>query len=111
MEKIYEKDESIKLCNYIIENMCRLMKKQKIQNVKIVLKNGLIHIDIDDYIYTISNMVIYKKFIDQLSFKYTLFIRYFPRSNDKELMNKIIINYFKNFKVNIIINNEGINIS
>lgn len=111
MEKINEKDESIKLCNYIIENMCRLMKKQKIQKVKMVIKNGLIHIDIDDYIYTISNMVIYKKFIDQLSLKYTLFIRYFPRNNDKDIINKVINNYYKNYSVNIIINDEGINIS
>ena len=52
MEKQNERIDSLKIGNYIIQNTIKLIKKDKVSNVKMVIKNEVINIDIDNCIYT-----------------------------------------------------------
>ena len=76
MEKVNEKVDMIKVCDYIIQNLLKLVKKEKIDNIKFVFKNSIIHIDMDNCIYTISNVMMYKRFIDKVSYKYNILLKY-----------------------------------
>lgn len=110
MEKEIERMDSFKICNYIVQNMIKLIKKNKIENIKMVVRNDVINIDIDNNIYTISNMIIYKKFIDNISLKYKLLLRYIPKVENNNIINTIKYMYYKNKQVVVVLNNQEFDI-
>ena len=57
------------ILDFIIQNIIKLIKKGKINQAKIVFKNDIIHIDMDNCIYTISNVMMYKRLTDKVSYK------------------------------------------
>ncbi len=110
MEKQNERIDSLKIGNYIIQNTIKLIKKDKVSNVKMVIKNEVINIDIDNCIYTIPNMLVYKKFIDNISYKHKILLRYIPSIENNNFMNTIKYMYYKNKQVVIVLNKEDFDI-
>lgn len=111
MEKVSEKVDMIKVCDYIIQNILKLVKKEKVDNIKLVFKNNIIHIDMDNCIYTISNVMIYKKFIDKVSYKYKILLKYLPKEIDDSIIKKLLIYYYRNNYTILLINKNYIDIS
>jgi hypothetical protein len=111
MEKVNEKVDMIKVCDYIIQNLLKLVKKEKIDNIKFVFKNSIIHIDMDNCIYTISNVMMYKRFIDKVSYKYKILLKYLPKEIDDTIIKKLLIYYYKNNYTTLFINKNYIDIS
>lgn len=110
MENVNEYNDMIKITKFIIDNALVLVKKNKISNVKIVLINDLIHLEMNNCIYTITNMMLYKKFVEKISYKYKIILPYIPKNNNEEIMNKLASYYYKNCFVTIIIKEKEINI-
>lgn len=110
MERVNERVDIIKVLDLVIYNVMKLYKKEKVNNVKIVFKNDIIHIDMDDCIYTLSNVLMYRKFIDKISYKYKVLLKYFPTYNNEKIINDILMLYYKNNQVTVIINQKNINI-
>ena len=54
------KQNNIKICNYIIENGIKLLKKNKVSKVNVLLLNNLINIELDNNYYLIIAIVIIK---------------------------------------------------
>lgn len=96
-----EKNENLRICNYIIINTIKLLKKEKIKKVNVLLLSNLINIELDNDIYIISNMISYKKFIDNISFNYKELLKYIPRDNNKSIIESIKYVYNKYNQVNI----------
>lgn len=96
-----EKNENLRICNYIIINTIKLLKKEKIKKVNVLLLSNLINIELDNDIYIISNMISYKKFIDNISFNYKELLKYIPRDNNKNIIESIKYVYNKYNQVNI----------
>jgi len=111
MEKINERVDIVKVLDFIIENIIKLIKKGKINQAKIVFKNDIIHIDMDNCIYTISNVMMYKRFTDKVSYKYKILLKYLPKINDNLVINNILIKYYKNKEVTVLLNEKKIDIS
>lgn len=111
MEKVSEKVDMIKVCDYVIQNILKLVKKEKVDNIKLVFKNNIIHIDMDNCIYTISNVMIYKKFIDKVSYKYKILLKYLPKEIDDSIIKKLLIYYYRNNYTILLINKNYIDIS
>ena len=111
MEKINERVDMIKVCDYIIQNILKLIKKNKIDNVKLVFKNSIIHVDMDNCIYTISNVMMYKKFIDKVSYKYKVLLKYLPKEIDSSIIEKLLVYYYKKNYTTLLINKNYIDIS
>lgn len=111
MEKVNEKVDMIKVCDYIIQNILKLVKKEKVENIKLVFKNSIIHVDMDNCIYTISNVMLYKKFIDKVSYKYKILLKYLPKEIDPSIINKLLVYYYKNNYTTLFINKSYIDIS
>ena len=88
-----EKNENLRICNYIIINTIKLLKKEKIKKVNVLLLSNLINI--------IYNMISYKKFIDNISFNYKELLKYIPRDNNKSIIESIKYVYNKYNQVNI----------
>ncbi len=110
MEKISEVIDSIKITNYIVNNVMKLIKHKKTHNMKLVIRNNLIHIDIDNCIYTIANMMMYKRFIDKISYKYKIILKYIPRNISDNYYEKMLLKYNQNNKLKIVINENNIDI-
>lgn len=110
MENVNEYNDMIKITKFIIDNALVLVKKNKISNVKIVLINDLIHLEMNNCIYTITNMMLYKKFVEKISYKYKIILSYIPKNNNEEIMNKLANYYYKKCFVTIIIKEKEINI-
>lgn len=110
MEFVNESSDVIKITKYIIDNTFILVKKNKVDSAKIVLINDLIHLEMNNCIYTINNMVLYKKFVEKISYKYKIILPYIPKSNNEDIIKKLINYYYKNCFVTIIIKEKEINI-
>lgn len=110
MEKINERVDMVKVFDFIVQNIIKLSKKQKIKSSKIVFKNDIIHIDMDNCIYTISNVMMYKRFIDKISYKYKVLLKYLPSLTENKLVNDLLLNYYKNKLVTLLISENNISI-
>lgn len=110
MENVNENNDVIKITKYIIDNTYSLIKKKKITSAKIVLINDLIHLEINNCIYTITNMILYKKFVENISYKYKTILPYIPKNSKKEMLQSLANKYYKNNLITIIIKNDEINI-
>ena len=105
MERVNERVDIIKVFEYVIQNIMILNRKGKVEKVKVVLKNDLIHIDIDDCIYTLSNVIMYRKFIDKISYKYKVLLKYMPLY-DNLIMKEIALLNYNNNQVTVVIKNK-----
>ncbi len=93
--------ENIKLCDYIIQNSLKLLKKNKVKKINLSLENNLINIEIDNDIYIINSIMSYKKFIDNISYEYKTILKYIPKIENVNITESINIIYNKYHKVNI----------
>lgn len=110
MENVNQNNDVIKITKYIIDNVFSLIQKKKITTAKIVLINDLIHLEMNNCIYTITNMMLYKKFVEKISYKYKIILPYIPKNNNKEIIQLLTNKYYKNNFITIIIKNDEINI-
>lgn len=108
MEKINERVDMVKVLDFIIQNIIKLNKKEKINESKIVFKNDIIHIDMDNCIYTISSVMMYKRFIDKISYKYKTILKYLPSITNNKISNELLIKYYKCKQVTLFIKEKGI---
>ena len=108
MEKINERVDMVKVLDFIIQNIIKLNKKEKIKESKIVFKNDIIHIDMDNCIYTISSVMMYKRFIDKISYKYKTILKYLPTITNNKISNELLIKYYKCKQVTLFIKEKGI---
>ena len=78
-------------------------------NVKdLDIKNDIIHIDMDNCIYTISSVMMYKRFIDKISYKYKTILKYLPSITNNKISNELLIKYYKCKQVTLFIKEKGI---
>lgn len=108
MEKINERVDMSKVLDFIIQNIIKLNKKEKIKESKIVFKNDIIHIDMDNCIYTISSVMMYKRFIDKISYKYKTILKYLPSITNNKVSNELLIKYYKCKQVTLFIKEKDI---
>lgn len=108
MEKINERVDMVKVLDFIIQNIIKLNKKEKIKESKIVFKNDIIHIDMDNCIYTISSVMMYKRFIDKISYKYKTILKYLPTITNNKISNELLIKYYKCKQVTLFVKEKGI---
>ena len=55
-------------------------------------------------------MLVYKKFIDNISYKHKILLRYIPSIENNNFMNTIKYMYYKNKQVVIVLNKEDFDI-
>ena len=102
------KEINLKICSYVIENGIKLLKKNKINKINVLLLSDLINIEIDDNIYIISNMISYKAFIDIISKNYKIILKYIPKLENNNLNSSMEYVYKKYKQANISIINNNI---
>lgn len=110
MEKIKEQVDILKISKFVISNVYVLIEKNKTSDVKMVITNDLIHLKINNCIYTIANMMFYKKFIEKISYKYKIILPYIPKTKNDDIMNKIATYYYNTKFVTIILKENSIEI-
>ncbi len=93
--------ENIKLCDYIIQNAIKLLKKNKIKKINLSFENNIINIEVDDDIYIINSVISYKKFIDNISLEHKVILKYIPKIENNNIIESIDNIYKKYHKVNI----------
>lgn len=96
---------NVKICDFILENGIKLLKKNKINKLNILVINDVISIELDNDCYIITGMISYKKFIDIISNNYKLVLRYIPKIENKNISESMRYIYKKYNKVNIFIEN------
>ena len=98
-------NNNIKICNYVLENGIKLLKKDKVNKLNIQVINDLISIELDNDYYIITGMISYKRFIDIVSSNYKIVLRYIPKLENKNISESMKYVYNKHNKVNIFIEN------
>ncbi len=101
------KQNNIKICNYIIENGIKLLKKNKVSKVNVLLLNNLINIELDNNCYLITNMISYKRFIDIVSNNYKIVLRYMPKLVNDNINKKVEYVYMKYNQASICLLNTN----
>lgn len=102
------KTSNIKICNYIIENGIKLLKKNKVSKVNVLLLNNLINIELDNNYYLITNMISYKRFIDIISDNYKIVLRYMPKLENDNINKSVEYVYMKYNQANVCLLNTNI---
>ena len=102
------KQNNIKICNYIIENGIKLLKKNKVSKVNVLLLNNLINIELDNNYYLITNMISYKRFIDIVSNNYKIVLRYMPKLENDNINKRVEYVYMKYNQASICLLNTNI---
>lgn len=101
------KQNNIKICNYIIENGIKLLKKNKVSKVNVLLLNNLINIELDNNYYLITNMISYKRFIDIVSNNYKIVLRYMPKLENDNINKRVEYVYMKYNQASICLLNTN----
>lgn len=96
---------NIKICNYVLENGIKLLKKDKIKRLNVLIINDVISIELDNDYYLITSMISYKRFIDIISNNYKIVLRYIPKSENKNIFESMNYVYSKHNQVNVFIEN------
>ena len=99
-------NNNMRICEFIVENGIKLLKKNKINKLNILMLQNMINIELDNNMYIITNMISYKRFIDIISNDYKIILKYIPNINERNnLFESINVVYLKHNQVNICIEN------
>lgn len=103
-------NNKIKIIEFLLDNLLKLQKENKIAFAKVVVNNKIIYLDVDGILYIIVTMMDYKKVIDNLSVDYRTILKYIPKITSNKIIDKIKSIYYSNNMLNILLIKDKVNI-